>query len=125
MSDAEALQFATPADFEAWLEAEHDRAGEVWLRIAKKGTGVTTITHAQALELALCFGWIDTVRHAHDDTFFLQRFTPRRRRSRWSRINRDKATALIEAGRMRPAGLREVEAAQADGRWDAAYEGRA
>jgi uncharacterized protein YdeI (YjbR/CyaY-like superfamily) len=119
------LAFATAAELEAWLEAEHERADELWLRIAKKGTGVATVTHAEALELALCFGWIDAVRRAHDETWFLQRFTPRRPRSRWPKINRDKAQALIADGRMRPAGLREVERARADGRWDAAYAGQA
>jgi uncharacterized protein YdeI (YjbR/CyaY-like superfamily) len=118
------LAFASEALWEAWLEREHARADGVWLKIAKKGSGIATVTHAEALEVALCFGWIDGQRAAHDERFFLQRFTPRRSRSRWSRINRDKATALIAAGRMQPAGLREVETAQADGRWDAAYEGQ-
>jgi len=92
------------------------------LKIAKKGRGIASVTHAEALEEALCFGWIDAVRHAHDDDFFLQRFVPRRPRSKWSQVNRDKAVALIEAGRMHPAGLAEVERARGDGRWDAAYE---
>jgi uncharacterized protein YdeI (YjbR/CyaY-like superfamily) len=93
----------------------------VWLQIAKKGRGIETVTHAEALEEALCFGWIDAVRHAHDDDYFLQRFVPRRPRSKWSQINRDKVMALTEAGRMHAAGLAEVERAKADGRWDAAY----
>jgi uncharacterized protein YdeI (YjbR/CyaY-like superfamily) len=94
------------------------------LKIAKKHTGIDTVTHLEALDVALCHGWIDGQRQAHDDTWFLQRFTPRKARSRWSRINRDKALELIGRGVMKPAGLREVERAQADGRWDAAYEGQ-
>jgi len=95
----------------------------VWLKIAKKGTGVETVTMPDVIGVALCWGWIDGLRHKHDDVYFRQRMTPRRPRSRWSRINRDKAEALMAAGRMQRAGLREVEAAKADGRWDAAYAG--
>src|SRR5919112_3387440 len=117
---------ATPAEWEAWLEAEHERTpAGVWLQIAKKGTGVPSVTQAQAVEVALCFGWIDGQARRVDDTYFRQRFTPRRKRSIWSKINRDRALALIDQGRMRPAGLAEVERAQADGRWDAAYDGPA
>jgi uncharacterized protein YdeI (YjbR/CyaY-like superfamily) len=105
-----------------WLEAHHDSAPDVWLKVAKKGSGVTTVTHAEALEEAIRYGWIDAVRHAHDETYFLQRFTPRGPRSKWSQINRQTAQRLIEAKRMHPAGLAQVEAAKADGRWDAAYE---
>jgi len=114
--------FATAADWEAWLEEEHERTGGVWLKIAKKASGIESVTHAEALEVALCFGWIDGQRKAFDSDWFLQRFTPRRRRSKWSRINREKVEALIEAGRVRPAGLREYEEAKADGRLDDAYE---
>jgi uncharacterized protein YdeI (YjbR/CyaY-like superfamily) len=96
----------------------------VWLKLAKAGTGIASVTYAEALEVALCHGWIDGQKGGFDDEFWLQRFTPRKPRSRWSRINRDKATALIERGEMEPAGLREVDAAKADGRWDAAYEGQ-
>jgi len=117
------LLFATPPDFEAWLEQNHADSDGFWLKIAKKGSGETSITYAQGLELALCFGWIDSQKRGHDEKFFLQRFTPRRPRGRWSRINRDKAEALIAAKAMRPAGMAEVEAAKADGRWEAAYEG--
>jgi uncharacterized protein YdeI (YjbR/CyaY-like superfamily) len=116
------LAFATPADWEAWLEKEHERADEVWLKIAKKASGIESVTHAEALEVALCFGWIDGKRKAYDNDWFLQRFTPRRRGSKWSQVNRDKVEALIAAGRMRPAGLREFEAARADGRLANAYE---
>jgi uncharacterized protein YdeI (YjbR/CyaY-like superfamily) len=122
--DLPVLPFASAGEFERWLAEHHGDAAGVWLKIAKKGTGIDTVTHAEALEVALCHGWIDGQRQAHDDTWFLQRFTPRKPRSRWSRINRDRAVALIESGRMKPAGLREVERAQADGRWDAAYEGQ-
>jgi uncharacterized protein YdeI (YjbR/CyaY-like superfamily) len=117
------LPFADAAAFEAWLEAEHARTPGVLLQIAKKDSGIATVTYAEALEVALCFGWIDGQKRAFDERFFLQRFTPRRRDSRWSKVNREKATALIAAGRMRPAGLAQVEAAKANGRWEAAYDG--
>lgn len=116
--------FATPAELEAWLEANHADSEGAWLKIAKKGSGVESVTYGEALELALCFGWIDSQKRGLDEKHFLQRFTPRRPRGRWSRINRDKAEELIAAGAMRPAGLAEVEAARADGRWEAAYEGQ-
>jgi uncharacterized protein YdeI (YjbR/CyaY-like superfamily) len=121
---SDALPFASRDAWESWLDARHGDSDGVWLKIAKKDSGIESVTHPEALEAALCFGWIDGQRRALDEQHFLQRFTPRRPRSRWSRINRDKATELIETGRMRPAGLREVEAARADGRWDAAYDGQ-
>jgi uncharacterized protein YdeI (YjbR/CyaY-like superfamily) len=116
--------FTDPAELEGWLEESHDSSDGVWLKIAKKGTGKRSVTYAEALELALCFGWIDSQKRGFDETYFLQRFTPRRPRGRWSKINREKAEALVAAGQMRPSGLAEVEAAKADGRWDAAYEGQ-
>jgi uncharacterized protein YdeI (YjbR/CyaY-like superfamily) len=116
--------FAGPDELETWLEENHASSQGVWLKIAKKGAGEPSVTYAEALELALCFGWIDSQKRGFDDRHFLQRFTPRRPRGRWSRINREKAEALIAAGKMRPAGLAEVEAARADGRWEAAYEGQ-
>lgn len=116
--------FADPADLESWLEECHQSSAGVWLKIAKKGSGERSVTYAEALELALCFGWIDSQKRGFDEAFFLQRFTPRRPRGRWSKINREKAEALIEAERMRPAGLAEVAAAKADGRWEAAYAGQ-
>jgi uncharacterized protein YdeI (YjbR/CyaY-like superfamily) len=116
--------FAAPDDWEAWLDAHHETSPGIWLKIAKKGAAAS-VSYAQALEVALCYGWIDGQKRALDDRFWLQRFTPRRPSSRWSRINRDKAQALIERGAMKPAGLREVERAKADGRWDAAYAGQA
>jgi uncharacterized protein YdeI (YjbR/CyaY-like superfamily) len=120
--DLPTLTFASQADWEAWLEAHHAEARGVWIKIAKKATGISSITHAEALESALCYGWIDGQRVGFDEAYFLQKFTPRRARSGWSRVNREKALELIAMGRMRPGGLREVERAQADGRWDAAYE---
>ena len=116
--------FADPGELEAWLEESHDSSAGVWLKIAKKGSGERSVTYGEALELALCFGWIDSQKRSFDEAFFLQRFTPRRPRGRWSKINREKAEALIAARRMRPAGIAEVEAAKADGRWEAAYAGQ-
>jgi uncharacterized protein YdeI (YjbR/CyaY-like superfamily) len=116
--------FASPAAFEAWLGESHADSDGLWLKIAKKGSGVASVSYVEALEVALCFGWIDSQKRAFDERHFLQRFTPRRPRGRWSRINRDKAEALIAARKMRPAGLAEVEAAKADGRWEAAYAGQ-
>lgn len=116
------LPFASRAAFAAWLR-EHDASERgVWIKIAKKATGIATVTHHEALDVALCHGWIDGQRLGFDDRFFLQRFTPRTRASRWSQINRDKVLALIADGSMQPAGLAEIERARADGRWDAAYE---
>ena len=116
--------FATPRELEAWLEENHNSCEGVWLKIAKKGVDEPSVTYAEALELALCFGWIDSQKRGFDDRHFLQRFTPRRPRGRWSKINREKAERLIASGAMRPAGMAEVEAAKADGRWEAAYEGQ-
>jgi uncharacterized protein YdeI (YjbR/CyaY-like superfamily) len=116
------LAFAAAADWDEWLAANHATSAGLWIKIAKKASGIATVAYPEVLDIALSYGWIDGQRNAFDDTWFLQKFTPRRPRSKWSRINRDKATALIESGRMRPAGLGEVERARADGRWDAAYE---
>jgi uncharacterized protein YdeI (YjbR/CyaY-like superfamily) len=115
------LAFPDPAAWEKWLAAEHAGASGLWLKLAKKGCPHPTVSYAEALDIALCFGWIDGQKRPLDDDYWLQRFTPRKPRGKWSKINRGKAEALIAAGRMRPAGLREVEAAKADGRWDAAY----
>ena len=114
--------FETSEAWAAWLEEHHGEPDGLWLKIAKKASGVATVTHAEALDVALAYGWIDGQRKALDETWFLQRFTPRRPRSRWSKINRAKATELIERGEMKPSGLAEVELAKADGRWDAAYD---
>jgi uncharacterized protein YdeI (YjbR/CyaY-like superfamily) len=118
-----ATDFATAAEFEAWLETNHLTQDEIWLSIAKKGAEGTSVTYDQAIELALCFGWIDGKKASHDDQSWLQRFTPRSRRSRWSQVNRDKAERLLGEGRVRAAGIAEIERAKADGRWDSAYAG--
>jgi uncharacterized protein YdeI (YjbR/CyaY-like superfamily) len=118
------LLFATPPELEAWLEEHHSGSPGLWLKIAKKGSGVESVSYAEALELALCFGWIDSQKRGFDERHFLQRFTSRRPRGKWSLINREKAEGLISSGAMRPAGLVEVEAAKADGRWEAAYAGQ-
>ncbi|KAF0813476.1 hypothetical protein IGB42_01827 [Andreprevotia sp. IGB-42] len=120
MSDLQ-LTFATQQDWEDWLEQHGADASVVWLRLAKKGAPQPTLSYAQALEAALCFGWIDGQKKTDDAHHWLQRFTPRRARSIWSQINKDKAQALLDAGRMRQAGQREIALAQQDGRWDAAY----
>jgi uncharacterized protein YdeI (YjbR/CyaY-like superfamily) len=117
------LPFATAEAWEAWLEREHASAPGVWLRLAKKESGIASVTYAEALDVALCFGWIDGQRRAFDAAWFLQHFTPRSRGSRWSKRNTEHAERLIAAGAMRPAGLAQVEAARADGRWEAAYAG--
>jgi len=122
--DLPVLLFASRGELEAWLEENHADCEGLWLKIAKKGSGVESVSYAEALERALCFGWIDSQKRGLDETFFLQRFTPRRPRGKWSQINRAKAEELIAAGAMRSAGLSEVEAAKADGRWDAAYAGQ-
>ena len=113
--------FRTEAAFENWLRRNHARETELWLRIYKKGSGVPTITNAEALDVALCWGWIDGIRKAFDERSFLQRYSPRRARSVWSQINREHVARLTAAGRMTPHGQRQVDAAKADGRWDAAY----
>jgi uncharacterized protein YdeI (YjbR/CyaY-like superfamily) len=116
------LAFASQRDWEAWLDAQHATSKGLWLKIAKKDSGLDSVTYAEALESALCYGWIDGQRGALDERSFLQKFTPRGPRSVWSRINRDKVKELQRDGRLKPAGLAQVERAQHDGRWDAAYE---
>lgn len=118
------ISFPSVDAWERWLEQEHEASPGVWLKIAKKSAPVDSVSYQEALDVALCYGWIDGQKAPYDDTYWLQRFTPRKARSKWSKINRDKATALIAQGRMKPAGLREIERAQADGRWDAAYDGQ-
>ena len=124
-SDLPVLTFADQAAFEAWLEAEHERAPGAYVKLAKKGAPVPTLTQPQLVESLLCFGWIDGRGNRLDDRFHLQRITPRRAKSVWSQKNVDRVVALIEAGRMRPGGLAAVEAAKADGRWERAYAGSA
>jgi uncharacterized protein YdeI (YjbR/CyaY-like superfamily) len=120
--DLPIIAFEDDAAWEGWLEENHAGSRGVWIKTAKKKTGIPTVTHAEALDTAICFGWIDGQRHPYDDTYYLQRFTPRTRRSKWSQVNVKKAEALIGAQRMRPAGHAQIEAAKADGRWAAAYE---
>jgi uncharacterized protein YdeI (YjbR/CyaY-like superfamily) len=120
--ELEIRPFATAAEWEAWLREHHETVPGVWIKFAKKASGLPTVTYLEALRTALRYGWIDGQARSVDDAFYVQRFTPRRARSIWSKRNRDFATALIEAGEMEPAGLAEVERAKADGRWDAAYD---
>ena len=115
------LAFASPEEWEAWLEREYASSDGVWLKFAKKGSGVASVAYAEAVEVGLCYGWIDSQALSLDERFYLQKFTPRRARSKWSRVNRDKVAALMKQGRMKPAGLAQVEAAKKDGRWEAAY----
>ncbi|MDP9606822.1 UNVERIFIED_ORG: uncharacterized protein YdeI (YjbR/CyaY-like superfamily) [Variovorax paradoxus] len=117
------VECTNAASWARWLKRHHASAAGVWLRIAKKDSGIASIDYAAALEEALCWGWIDGQRKSDDAQYFQQRFTPRTKRSIWSQINRAKVLKLIEEGRMQPAGHAEIERAKADGRWDAAYEG--
>lgn len=121
LNDIPIITCASAQAWEDWL-AEHtaEQAG-VWIKIAKAGSGIPSVTHVQAIDIALCYGWIDGLRKGYDDKYFLQKFTPRRARSLWSQVNIGKVERLMQEGRMQPAGLAEVEAAKADGRWAAAY----
>ncbi|QSQ13991.1 YdeI/OmpD-associated family protein [Myxococcus landrumensis] len=114
--------FRGAAEFEAWLDAHGGAPAGVWLKLAKKGTGIASLTDDEAVDVGLCFGWISGQRKSLDERFYLQKYVPRRPRSRWSCVNVRKVEVLLAQGRMRPSGLAEVEAAQADGRWAAAYE---
>ena len=116
------LCFESTDAWDVWLAAHHADSAGLWLKIAKKGSAGRSISYSEALDVALCHGWIDGQKGRHDDDYWLQRFTPRKPGSNWSKINTERAAALIESGRMRPAGLGEVERAQADGRWEQAYE---
>ena len=120
--DLPTISFASRDGWEVWLNEHHADSDGLWLKIAKKGSGIDTVTQPEALEVALCYGWIDSQAKTFDGDYWLQRFTPRRPRSKWSQVNREKVEKLIEMGRMKPAGLREVERAKSDGRWEAAYE---
>ncbi|MCP2349045.1 YdeI/OmpD-associated family protein [Nonomuraea roseoviolacea] len=121
-SGEEIMTFEDAAQWEAWLAEHHETPGGVWLRIAKKGSGEVSVTRGEALDVALCYGWIDSHTRSCDEASYLQRFSPRRARSVWSKVNVAKVEELVAAGRMRPPGLAAVLAAQADGRWEAAYE---
>jgi uncharacterized protein YdeI (YjbR/CyaY-like superfamily) len=116
------LSFPSAAEFRRWLQANHRSCDGIWLRIYKKDSGVATVTYAEALDEALCFGWIDGQKQKHDERSWRQKFTPRRAKSGWSKINTGHAERLIAAGRMRPAGQAEIDAAKQDGRWQAAYD---
>ena len=116
------IPFASAPAWEEWLDGHHAASGGLWLKIAKKGSGIETVTYAEALDIALSYGWIDGQKASFDDTYWLQKFTRRGPRSGWSKVNRAKALTLIESGRMKPAGLTAVEKAKADGRWDRAYD---
>ena len=115
------LTLGSQAEWEAWLDAEHAASDGVWVKFAKKGSGVETVVYDEALDVALCYGWIDSQVLRYDERFYLQKFTPRRSRSKWSQINREKIEQLTKRGRMKPAGVEQVELAKADGRWEAAY----
>lgn len=120
--DLPVLSRRSQAAWESWLTVHHETSGGVWLKIVKKGSEKRGLSYAQAVEVALCFGWIDGQANRFDDDHWVQRFTPRRTKSRWSKINREKAVRLIEQGKMRGAGLAQIEQAKADGRWAAAYD---
>ena len=116
------LFFATPVELEAWIDEHGEESDGIWVKFAKKDSGIESVVYAEAVEIALSHGWIDGQAKRFDDHHYLQRFTPRRPRSKWSRINREKVERLIAEGRMRAAGLREIERAKEDGRWDDAYD---
>ena len=116
------LSFETQHEWETWLDHHHADSPGLWLKIAKKGAGTRSVSYAEALESALCYGWIDGQKAALDEQHWLQKFTPRRPKSGWSKVNRKNAEALLAAGRMRLAGLRQIELAKADGRWETAYD---
>lgn len=116
------MGFPTQAKFRAWLDKNHAQAPEIWVRFAKKGSGIKSVNYQEVVEVALCYGWIDGLARRLDDNYYIQRFTPRRSKSNWSKINRAKVEQLIKDGKMRPPGLAEIERAKADGRWDAAYD---
>lgn len=119
--DLSIIPFRSQQDWEDWLDANHTASHGVWVKLAKKASGIPTVSFSDAIDVAICFGWIDGQRLGHDETWYLQRFTPRRPRSRWSEINVERVRRLTEEGRMRPPGLAEVDKAKADGRWDDAY----
>lgn len=115
------LPFESKKKFADWLAKNHDKSAGLWLKIAKKATGIATVTYAEALDVALCYGWIDGQKNSFDEQYFLQKFTPRRPKSIWSKINVGHVERLIASGEMKPSGLKVVEAAKQDGRWEAAY----
>jgi uncharacterized protein YdeI (YjbR/CyaY-like superfamily) len=120
MGELPIVFMASSESWEEWLAAHHDQPNGVWLKMAKRASGIPSVTYDQALDVALCYGWIDGTRRAYDAEHFIQRFTPRRPRSIWSKRNTEKVAALTAAGRMQPSGLAQVDAAKKDGRWDRA-----
>jgi uncharacterized protein YdeI (YjbR/CyaY-like superfamily) len=121
-SSAEVIVFRDAAEFEVWLDAHAGLRAGVWLKIAKSGSGIPSLTADEAVDVGLCYGWISGQRRSCDESYYLQKYVPRRPRSRWSQVNVAKAEELIAAARMRPSGMAEIEAAKADGRWGAAYQ---
>lgn len=121
--DLPTLPFSSQPKFADWLAKNHEKSNGLWLKIAKKDSGIPTVTYAEALDVALCYGWIDGQKNSFDEKYFLQKFTPRRPKSIWSKINVEKVERLIKDGHMKPAGLKAIEAAKADGRWANAYDG--
>jgi uncharacterized protein YdeI (YjbR/CyaY-like superfamily) len=120
-NDLPTITFENQQEWETWLKDHHADTNGIWLKLAKKGSGIPSVSYAEALESALCYGWIDGQKASFDEQYWLQKFTPRRPKSIWSQVNCAKAMALLAEGRMQPAGIRQMELAQADGRWDAAY----
>lgn len=120
--DYDIQSYKSVKSWERWLKQNYDKSPGLWLRLAKKDSGIASVTYHEALEVALCYGWIDGQKRSDNAQFWLQKFTPRGKRSLWSKVNREKIAALSAAGRMHPAGLLEVQRAQADGRWEAAYD---
>ena len=116
------IPFKSPKSFETWLEKQHDKSTGIWMKIYKKDSGIKTITYAEALDVALCFGWIDGQKQAFDEESWLQKFCPRTAKSIWSKINIGHVERLIQTGKMQPAGLKAIESAKADGRWEKAYD---
>lgn len=125
LTNVPVIPFAHQSAWSEWLAENHAKSSGIWIHFAKKDSGILSVSYPEALDVALCYGWIDSQRKGHDEKTFVQKFTPRGKRSIWSTINRAKVVALIEAGRMKPAGIAEMERAQKDGRWESAYEPQA
>lgn len=123
-SDLPVLAFASQSKWADWLAKNHDKSDGLWMKVAKKDSGIPSVTIVEALDMALCYGWIDGQRGSFDDKYYLQKYTPRRPKSTWSKINVEKVKRLIASGQMQPAGLKAIEAAKADGRWEKAYDGQ-
>jgi len=122
MRESTKRRFQSPTDWAEWLDRNHAKSPGIWLRLAKKGSGLASVAYKEALDVALCYGWIDGQKKPENDKTWLQRFVPRSAKSVWSKINREKAKALIERGQMKPAGLAAIDNAKKNGRWDAAYD---